>query len=162
MGALKNARHELFAQTVAKGISATEAYRSAGYSAVGNSAEAAASRLLKDVKVAARVAEITNKAAARVVVTIESLSQELEEARAIALKERQSSAAVQATMGKAKLFGLGVENRRLSGTVQVVTITADKLDSLSDEDLAVLERAYPVLRKLGLVGDPAAEGEAGG
>jgi len=157
MGALKNARHELFAQALAKGKPANQAYVEAGYSY----SEPNASRLTRNEKVQARVAEIKGKAAARVVVTVESLSQELEEARAIALKERQSSAAVQATMGKAKLFGLGVENRRLSGTVQVVTITADKLDSLSDDDLAVLERAYPVLRKLGLVGDPAAEGEAG-
>ncbi len=157
MGALQNARHELFAQALAKGKTADEAYAAAGFQPDrGN-----ASRLTSNDSVRARVDEIKSKAAARVVVTVESLSQELEEARAIALKERQSSAAVQATMGKAKLFGLGVENRRLSGTVQVVTITADKLDTLSDDDLAALEKAYPVLRKLGLVGDPAAEGEAG-
>lgn len=158
MGALKNARHELFAQALAKGKPASEAYVDAGYAV----SRPAASRLSTNVNIQNRVAEIQGKAAARVVVTVESLALELEQARAIALAEKQSSAAVQATLGKAKLFGLGVENRRLSGSVQVVTITADKLDGLSDDDLAALERAYPVLRKLGLVGDPAAEGEAGG
>lgn len=157
MPILPNARHEAFAQAIAKGKTADDAYSQAGYRANrGN-----ATRLKANESVVARVAELQQKVARKVEVTVESLAGELEEARSIALKEKQSSAAVQATMGKAKLFGLGVENRRLSGTVQVVTITAEKLDKLSDDELADLERAYPVLRKLGLVGDPAAEGEEG-
>lgn len=157
MTVLPNARHESFAQALAKGKSAAEAYVDAGY----KPSRSAASRLSTNVNIERRVAELQGRAAKKVEVTVESLAAELEEARAIALKEKQSSAAVSATMGKAKLFGLGVENRRLSGTVQVVTITAEKLDTLSDDELALLERAYPVLRKLGLVGDPAATGEAG-
>ncbi|MET3790665.1 terminase small subunit [Aquamicrobium terrae] len=157
MPVLPNPRHEAFAQALAKGKTATEAYADAGY----KPNRSHASRLVAKGNIAARVAELQQKVAKKVEVTVESLAGELEEARAIALQEKQSSAAVQATMGKAKLFGLGVENRRLSGSVQV-TITAEKLDSLSDDELALLERAYPVLRKLGLVGDPAAEGEAGG
>lgn len=156
MPALKNARHEAFAQARAKGKSIDDAYVLAGFKANrGNAA-----RLNAYESVAVRVAELQEKAAKKVEVTVESLAGELEEARALALAEKQSSAAVSATMGKAKLFGLGVENRRLSGSVQV-TITAEKLDALSDDELSVLERAYPVLRKLGLVGNPAAEGEAG-
>lgn len=54
----------------------------------------------------------------------------------------------------------GKSTQAVSGTIAVVTITAEKLDGLSDDELAVLERAYPVLRKLGLVGDTAAEGQA--
>ena len=156
MPALKNARHEAFAQARAKGKSIDDAYVLAGFKANrGNAA-----RLNAYESVAVRVAELQEKAAKKVEVTVESLAGELEEARALALAEKQSSAAVSATMGKAKLFGLGVENRRLSGSVQV-TITAEKLDALSDDELSVLERAYPVLRKLGLGGNPAAEGEAG-
>lgn len=156
MPALKNARHEAFAQARAKGKSIDDAYVLAGFKANrGNAA-----RLNAYESVAVRVAELQEKAAKKVEVTVESLAGELEEARALALAEKQPSAAVSATMGKAKLFGLGVENRRLSGSVQV-TITAEKLDALSDDELSVLERAYPVLRKLGLVGDSAAEGEAG-
>lgn len=156
MPVLPNPRHESFAQALAKGKTADEAYAQAGYKPNRHNA----SRLKTNEHITDRVAELQQKVAKKVEVTVESLAVELEEARAIALKEKQSSAAVQATMGKAKLFGLGVENRRLSGSVQV-TITAEKLDSLSDDELALLERAYPVLRKLGLVGDPAAEGEAG-
>lgn len=50
----------------------------------------------------------------------------------------------------------------LSGTVQVVTITAKHLDGLNDDELAALEAAYPVLQKLGLIGsDQSAAADAG-
>lgn len=159
MPVLKNARHEKFAQAIAKGKSATEAYAEAGYKAH----QPSASRLLSNVMVGARVEELQARALKKVEVTVESLCGELEEARGIALKEKQTSAAVSATMGKAKLFGLGVENRRLSGQVQIVTLTAKDLDGLSPDELAALEHAYPVLQKLGLVGgDTGAEEEARG
>jgi uncharacterized protein YeaC (DUF1315 family) len=64
-GVLDNTRHELFAQSVATGTSATEAYTSAGYSEEG--AAASASRLLTDPKVAARVAELRTSIAEGVV-----------------------------------------------------------------------------------------------
>jgi phage terminase small subunit len=57
-GPLKNSRHERFAQEIVDGECASAAYKLAGYSATGNSAEAAASRLLSDVKVAARIEEL--------------------------------------------------------------------------------------------------------
>lgn len=50
-----------------------------------------------------------------------------------------------------------------SGTIQVVNITSQHLDKLTDDELTRLEAAYPVLQKLGLVGgDPGAAAEAGG
>lgn len=158
MPVLKNVRHEKFAQALAKGKSATEAYAEAGY----KPHQPSASRLLSNAMVAARVEELQARAVKKVEITVESLAVELEEARAIALKEKQSSAAVSATMGKAKLFGLGVENRRLSGQVSIVTLTAKDLDGLSPDELAALEHAYPVLQKLGLVGgDSSAAPEEG-
>lgn len=159
MPVLKNAKHELFAQALAKGKTQREAYIGAGY----KYDEANAGRLTKNDGVAARVAELQGKVAAKVAVTVESLAAELEEARTAAVKSGQNSAAVQATLGKAKLFGLGVENRKVSGTMTVLTITPKHLDGLSEDDLAKLEAAYPVLQKLGLVGgDPSAADEAGG
>lgn len=158
MPVLKNARHETFAQGLAKGKSASEAYALAGF----KPNQPNASRLISKDMVRARVAELQSKVAEKVAVTVDSLAVELEEARAIAIKEKQPSAAVSATMGKAKLFGLGSENRKVSGTIQVVTITAKQLDALTDDELALLETAYPVLQKLGLVGgDIGAAAEAG-
>jgi hypothetical protein len=47
--------------------------------------------------------------AARAEVTIASLVEELEQARAMAMTKGQAAAAVAATMGKAKITGLAVE-----------------------------------------------------
>src|SRR6478672_9432828 len=65
MPILDHSKHEQFAQSVAKGISATGAYISAGYSRAG--APASASRLLTNAKVAARIKELKTTTAASVV-----------------------------------------------------------------------------------------------
>lgn len=59
MPALKNAKHEKFAQALAGGKSATEAYAEAGY----KGDRTAASRLSTNVNVCQRVDEIRRKAA---------------------------------------------------------------------------------------------------
>jgi phage terminase small subunit len=56
MSALKNAKHEHFAQLVASGKSPPKAYVIAGYSE--NGAQQSANRLLRDAVVAARVEEL--------------------------------------------------------------------------------------------------------
>jgi hypothetical protein len=56
MVALENSKHEQFAQLVAKGVSASKAYVSVGYSQ-GGAAQGAA-RLLRNAKVCSHVAEI--------------------------------------------------------------------------------------------------------
>ncbi len=66
-GPLKNARHERFAQELAKGEHASTAYRNAGYSAKGNAAEACASRLLTDAKVAGRLKELRARISEKVI-----------------------------------------------------------------------------------------------
>jgi hypothetical protein len=109
MPALKNARHERFAQAMVRAADATAAYRSAGYDSEGGAAEAGASRLLQNTAVAARIAELrTLPAIAPTVteVTTATAIKEFEEARLLALKKGQASAAVSATMAKAKLAGL--------------------------------------------------------
>lgn len=157
MPILSNPRHEAFAQALAKGKSATEAYTLAGY----KGDRTAASRLSTNVNIVSRVAELQGKVAKKAEVTIESLAAEYDEVRQLAITEKQLSAANQSTAGKAKLFGLGVENRRLSGSLQIITITAKDLDGLTADELASLEQAYPVLQKLGLIGgDTGAAQEA--
>lgn len=139
---------------------ATQAAIRAGYSE--RTARSVGSENLTKPDIAAAIAKAQTKIAKKVEVTVESLAGELEEARAIALVEKQSAAAVSATMGKAKLFGLIEEKRRLSGTVQVINFTPKHLDGLTEHELAALEAAYPVLQKLGLIGgDPGAAGETG-
>lgn len=159
MPVLTNAKHELFAQARAAGASTDEAYVKAGYSP--NRSNAA--RMNANDDILSRVAELQSKFAKKVEVTVESLAAELDEARDLAKETKQPAAMTQATMGKAKLFGLGSETRKLQGTIQVITITAAHLDALSEDELAALESAYPILQKLGLVGgNTGAAAEAAG
>src|SRR5215831_1707389 len=109
MPALKNPRHERFAQAMARTADTAAAYRSAGYQSKGSAAQAAASRLLQDATVAARIAELRTMPA--ITLTLPEVPTtvaivEFEKARKLALKKGQASAAVSATLAKAKLAGL--------------------------------------------------------
>ena len=73
MPALKNAKHEAFAQGLAKGLSASEAYVAAGYS----ESRSAASRLSTNVNIEARVAELVDKGAQRAEATVERVLHEM-------------------------------------------------------------------------------------
>lgn len=89
---------------------ASEAYRTS-YDASKMKPESInvnASKLLADAKITLRLAELRQPIMQRHNVTVDSLVLELEEARQAALSAEtpQSSAAVAATMGKAKLCGL--------------------------------------------------------
>jgi hypothetical protein len=73
----------------------------------------------------------------RFMVTVESLTAELEEARQVGIEDRVPSAMVAATMGKAKLYGLDKQVIEHSGTI--------KFDDMTEEDIdrriAALQRA---------------------
>lgn len=73
MPVLKNARHEAFAQGLAKGMTADAAYQEAGY----KPSRSAASRLSANVNISGRVAEIVSKGAERAEATVERVLQEL-------------------------------------------------------------------------------------
>jgi phage terminase small subunit len=120
MQPLKNVKQELFAQAISRGESQLQAYVNAGYSP----SDSAASRLYGNVKVAKRVKQLQQMAIKKTIVTIESLSDELEEARALALKVEAPAAAVSASMGKAKLHGLDINKHEHSGDIYV-TISSD-------------------------------------
>ncbi len=128
MPRLENEKHELFAQGVAKGLTFTRAYEKAGYEATGMSASVSASRLLNDVKVSDRVAELQELAAQRTLVSIEKLTDELEEARELAMKDdKGAAAAVSAVMAKAKLHGLDVNkiDAKVNGNINLTISPVD-------------------------------------
>jgi phage terminase small subunit len=77
MPELTNLRHERFSQNLAMGMNAGPAYSGAGYKAIGHSADVAASRLLKNVDVRARVAELMAPALERTEVTVERVLKEM-------------------------------------------------------------------------------------
>jgi Terminase small subunit len=105
MQSLKNARHERFAQHLAQGKSAVEAYRLAGYRAANKSAETAGPRLFRNVHIQQRVVELQQKVARKAEITLESLLEEAELQRAAALNAGQYAAANGALKLKAELSG---------------------------------------------------------
>lgn len=121
MAALKNAKHELFAQALAKGMSQTEAYADAGYT--GD--RTAASRLSTNVNIVARLAEILDKAATRTEITVASITERL---LAIAKKAETSDeapmlqAARASLMDAAKLNGLVIDKADTSNA-SALTVT---------------------------------------
>lgn len=105
MPPLANPKHELFAHELAKGRTQVEAYAKAGYKP--NDGHAA--RLAGDGRIAQRVLELQTKVAAKVEVTMETILLDLEADRQFARENGSASAAVTATMGKAKVAGLIID-----------------------------------------------------
>lgn len=86
-------QQELFCQGMAKGLNQRDAYRSAGYkTATDEATDAAASRLLSNVKVANRLAQLRAGAAKRTELTAAHFAKRLE--RIAAAAERTIFAAV--------------------------------------------------------------------
>ncbi len=71
--------------------------------------------LLKNNKVAARLIELQAISAKRNAVSVDSLTKELEEARVMATDQEAAQAMIAATMGKAKLHGIGLERKEITG-----------------------------------------------
>jgi hypothetical protein len=140
MPTLQNPRQERFVQELAAGHSAAEAYERAGYKPnYGNCI-----RLKGNERVAARLDEILQESTKKIVQHVEytrdALLSDLEEARQLALKRGQASAAVQCTMGMAKILGLIID-RRENGDVGA-------FDKMTDEEL--LEAVRKSAEELGL------------
>jgi phage terminase small subunit len=147
MPVLRNPRHEAFACAIFRGIFEPDlyptqgaAYAAAGYTSrnigkPGGSAEAAASQLLKKVKILDRVRELQAQAADQVKETIDKCVAELNEDRRDAKAQGQHSAAISAVMGKAKLLGLVTEKH------EDVTGKPDfsKATSLNDVGIKLLQ-----------------------
>ncbi len=132
--ALPNARHERFAQGLAKGLSGDEAYNAAGYKPNQNNA----SRLKAKESIRSRVAFLQGAAAERNAVTVDDIVRQLDEARDLARERGNAAAMVSATMGKAKVLGLIVDK-------QVIGIK--RIEDMNEHELRAL---------LGIVDDGAA------
>lgn len=120
MPILDNAAHEVFVQEWHKTNNKTEAYRVAYPKKAEKWKDATlnkrASELSLDREIAGRFKELQDELASNHGITLTSLLKELDEARLIGLQAEtpQSSAAVSATMAKAKLVGLDITKIELS------------------------------------------------
>ncbi|EOL8940741.1 terminase small subunit [Cronobacter dublinensis] len=135
-------KQEAFCQAYIETGNASEAYRTA-YAADKMKPEAVhvqASNLKDNPKIALRLKELQGEIRQRHNVTIDSLLAELEEARqkALSAETPQSSAAVAATMGKAKLTGLDKQVVELTGQgggpVRVVTMSPGDIKRVMEND----------------------------
>lgn len=114
-------KQEKFAQKYIETGNASEAYRQV-YNADKMQTETihvAASQLLGNHKVLARIETLQAASQKRHDVTIDSITTELEEAREIGKGEKQAGSMVQATMGKAKIHGLIVDRGEVSGDINI-------------------------------------------
>jgi hypothetical protein len=132
MPALENARHERFAQELAKGATADAAYVAAGFSENrGN-----ATRLKANESVERRVSEILGKAAARAEITVAGISERLLK---IAEKGERSGVPAMLAVGRAalmdvaKLNGLVVDKREMfgkgGGPIEYANLTEAEIDA---------------------------------
>lgn len=121
-------QQEKFSQAFVETGNASEAYRRSynTENMAENTVWKRASELLDNRAVAGRIETLRAKHAKRHNVTVDSLVAELEEIKQIALAAEtpQTSAAVSAVMGKAKLTGLDKQVVEMTGTV-AVAITAE-------------------------------------
>lgn len=129
-------KQEKFAQAFVETGDASEAFRRA-YDASNmnaNSVNRKAHEAKNHVKISARIDQLRAKVAKRHNVTVDSLVAELEQIKQIALSAEtpQSSAAVAAVMGKAKLTGLDKQLIEMSGSLSV---------TLSNSQRAALDKA---------------------
>ncbi len=109
-----NAKQQRFAEEYVVDHNATQAAKRAGYSP--RTAYSQGQRLLKHVEVQTAIAAEQARLRRKMEVTVASLTAELEEARTLAIANGQASAAVQATMGIAKLHGLLVDRSEVTTT----------------------------------------------
>lgn len=130
-------QQERFCHAYVETGNASESYRrsySAGKMAAPTIARRA-SELMDNGAITARIATLRQKHAKRHNVTVDSLVAELEQIKNVALAAEtpQTSAAVAAVMGKAKLTGLDKQLIELSGDVTVRTKAEMFKDLYGDE-----------------------------
>jgi len=134
---LKNQRRERFAQLLASGKTATDAYEQAGYKRSDSNGPA----LARTSEISGRVAEINGErweqeqaaaaaAVQRTAFTRQSLVEKLEATRAAAEAAGQYSAAVTATREIAVLLGIRIERSERGGAGEF-----DWMEKLTNEQL---------------------------
>lgn len=120
-GPLVNARHEKFAQELAKGLTADAAYAAAGFRANrGNATTLKAKQSVRD-----RVEFLQSEAAKEAIITAADIARQLDEDRAFARDMEAPAAMVSATMGKAKVLGLVVDKAQIDTSMRITVTSED-------------------------------------
>lgn len=140
-------KQEQFARLYVETGNASEAYRQA-YNTDNMKPETVtneAYKLLQDPDISAMVDGLKEEARQRHAVTVGDLLHELEQARAAALAAPtpQSSAAVSATMGKAKMLGLLVDKAEIKAETEISQVKQEERKCpLSQEEMQQVMNAF--------------------
>lgn len=142
MPILKNAKHEKFARLVADGMAAGKAHRQAGFKTkTRNSSDSAASRLLRNVKISARVDELKIQAAAdaseAAKITKADVMRMLRDNFKEARKLKEIGPANRAAELLGKEIGMFVERKRI-GPLELADLTDEELEQLAKQFEQVL------------------------
>ena len=139
-------KQEQFARLYVETGNASEAYRQA-YNTDNMKPETVtneAYKLLQDPDISAMVDDLKAEARQRHAVTVDDLLSELEQARAAALAAPtpQSSAAVSATMGKAKMLGLLVDKAEIKAEAEISTKQEKYTPPLTDDEMQQVIKSF--------------------
>lgn len=85
------------------------------------------SKAFSAIEVQSRITELQKLAAERHLITVETLTTELEEAREVGKTEGQAAAMATATMGKAKLHGMLTDKIESKVTIDIVSEFLDAI-----------------------------------
>jgi phage terminase small subunit len=132
-------KQELFAQAYIETGNASEAYKRAyNTQANANTINRKASQLLKHPEVSTHIIELQNEQRKKHHLTLDDILQELEQTRLLALKNKQCSAAISATMSKAKLLGLdkkaGTNTDPLTALIASIQFSSVQVVQHCDDD----------------------------
>jgi len=142
-------RQEKFAQEYVKTSNASQSfinsYDTTNYKR--QSIYSVSNRILKNVKVQRRINELKALIQERYLVSIDSVTSELEEARTLARSKDDASPMITASVAKAKLHGLMTDKRETTiidnnrAPIQVVLVqSSDHLKQLSESNSVVDEQ----------------------
>lgn len=123
-------KQEAFAQAIVTGVSQSDAYRAAYKVSPKTKPESVnqnASRIMANVNVMSRVAELRLPVAKKAQITLESHLDDLKALRNMATKEKQFSAAIAAEIARGKASGVHIEKSEQ-------TVSTRTLEPLKDED----------------------------
>lgn len=113
-------KQEAFAQAIVTGINQSDAYRAAftvGVKTKPETVNQAASRLMSDSNITARVAELRIPVAEKAQITLRSHLDDLLRLRNMAAKEKQYSAAISAEIARGKASGVVTDRLELGGAL---------------------------------------------
>jgi hypothetical protein len=153
-GALRNLRHETFAQLIAqapkRGMSNAQCYREAGYRVdAGPACDVAASRLLSSDKVRARIDELIAPTIKRTRATVDTLAEQFDRVFDGAVSAEQYGAASNAAGLKAKLLGFmrtQIEVGPVGAFDQCLSIEDVAKQMLADQPAAAVIEQLGILR----------------